>query len=95
MAVMATRGREAAFPHIQIVAQEQQALLLPGLLKVDMSGFEFYPHPSGELQGQLIHLSKAGACAMGICFAYLMAAQLRRMQTLQQHVNELDVVHDC
>jgi hypothetical protein len=70
MAVMATRQRQGAFPFIEVVAQQQQALKLPGLLKVDMAGYEFYD--GGD--GNLVHLTKAGCCALGAAMALQVAA---------------------
>lgn len=70
MAVMATWQRQGAFPYIDIVAQQQRALKLPGLLKVDMAGYEFYD--GGD--GNLVHLTKAGCCALGAAMALQVAA---------------------
>jgi hypothetical protein len=70
MAVMATRQRQGAFPFIDIVAEQQRGLKVPHLLKVDMAGFEFYD--GGD--GNLVHLTKAGCCALGGAMALEVAA---------------------
>lgn len=70
MAVMATRKRQGAFPFIDVVAEQQWALKLPRLLKVDMAGYEFYD--GGD--GNLVHLTKAGCCALGAAMAFEVAA---------------------
>jgi hypothetical protein len=76
MVIMATRQREVAFPHINIVASQQRALQLPWLLKLEMTGFEFYPVdvgvPGGE--AQLVHLTKAGCAALGVALGYMVAS---------------------
>jgi hypothetical protein len=77
MVVMATRQRSIAFPHIDIVAAQQMVLQLPGLFKLEMTGFEFYPMdvgvPGGE--AQLVHLTKAGCAALGVAMGYLVASK--------------------
>lgn len=70
MVVMATRQRELAFPFIHVVRQQQWGLKAPALLKVDMQGFEFYPQ---DEQQQLIHLTKAGCCALGTSAGFQVA----------------------
>ncbi|WIA19948.1 hypothetical protein OEZ85_005831 [Tetradesmus obliquus] len=77
MVIMATRQRSIAFPHIDIVAAQQRALQLPGLFKLEMTGFEFYPMdvglPGGE--AELVHLTKAGCAALGVAMGYLVASK--------------------
>lgn len=77
MTIMATRQREVAFPNIEVVAAQQRALQLRGLLSVDMAGYEFYPTAVGVPGGkeQLVHLAKAGCCALGVVMAYLVVAR--------------------
>lgn len=72
---MAVRQRTAAFPFIETVAQQQWGLKAPGLLKVDMAGYEFYAD-GGD--GSLVHLTKAGCCAIGVTMAYEVAAAARK-----------------
>jgi hypothetical protein len=64
MAVMSTRQREGAFPYIEVVAEQQRGLKLPRVLRVDMAGYEFYAQ-----DGSLVHLTKAGCCALGAAMA--------------------------
>mmetsp|Transcript_6239 Transcript_6239/g.13664 ORF Transcript_6239/g.13664 Transcript_6239/m.13664 type:complete len:264 (-) Transcript_6239:416-1207(-) len=71
MAVMSTKQREAKMPYIDIVRQQQMELDIPGVFKVDMQGFEFYPQQPG---GDLIHLSKSGVSALGTAMAYCYSA---------------------
>jgi hypothetical protein len=77
LVVMATRRRDIAFPHIDIVAAQQRAVQLPGLFKLEMTGFEFYPVdvgvPGGE--AQLVHLTKAGCAALGVALGYMVASK--------------------
>lgn len=69
MVVMATRQRHFAFRFIDVVRAQQQALKLPGLLKIDMAGYEFFEQDFYGRQ-QLIHLSKSGCCALGAAMAF-------------------------
>lgn len=71
LVVMATLGRTHAFPFIDVVRAQQQALQLPSLVKVDMAGFEFYPQPPPwrPWVHDLVHLTKQGECALGAAMA--------------------------
>lgn len=65
----ATRAALAAYsPCVPLVmavmATRQRWLKLPHVLKVDMSGYEFYAQ-----DGSLVHLTKAGCCALGAAMA--------------------------
>lgn len=77
MAVMSTRRRHVAFPFIDAVRCQQQALQLPSLFKIDMEGYEFFEQ---DFYGhdQLIHLSKAGCCALGVAMAYAVALKIQQ-----------------
>lgn len=79
IAVMATRQREQAFPFISVVAEQQRALKAPAVLKVDMAGYEFYD--AGD--GSLVHLTKAGCCALGVAMAFEVAAVQHKAHHLQ------------
>jgi hypothetical protein len=57
-------ARSGIFPYIATIRAQQQALQLADTVKVDMAGYElFYEN------GQLIHLSKDGQCALGSALA--------------------------
>lgn len=77
LVVMAERGRRGAFPFIDVVAASQRALQLPALHKLEMAGFELFAAP-GDPTCQLIHLTKAGACALGTALAYEVLAAAKR-----------------
>jgi hypothetical protein len=56
---------DGIFPYIALIREQQLALSLPDLLKLDMAGYEFFSEAN-----QLVHLSKEGQCAMGAAMAY-------------------------
>ncbi|GAX76533.1 hypothetical protein CEUSTIGMA_g3979.t1 [Chlamydomonas eustigma] len=64
-AVMAAHGgRDAVFPFLETVRQQQLNFSMKEVVKVEMSGYEFFPEA-----GSFIHLSKAGVCAFGSAMA--------------------------
>jgi hypothetical protein len=56
--------RAGIFPYIATIRAQQQALQLADTVKVDMAGYELYYE-----NGQLIHLTKDGQCALGSALA--------------------------
>ncbi|GFR45825.1 hypothetical protein Agub_g7182 [Astrephomene gubernaculifera] len=73
LGVMSVRKREN-FPYIAAVRQAQLGLTLPGVVRVDMAGFEFFEQNGGYH----IHLTKDGACALGAAMAHAYYASVVR-----------------
>ncbi|KAG2488282.1 hypothetical protein HYH03_013132 [Edaphochlamys debaryana] len=73
MAVMAVRKREC-FPFLPAVRAAQLACSAPGLVRVDMAGFEFFE----EYGPYHVHLTKDGAAAMGCAMGHAYYASVVR-----------------
>ncbi|EFJ41044.1 hypothetical protein VOLCADRAFT_99022 [Volvox carteri f. nagariensis] len=65
MGVMALRKREC-FPYLATVRRAQQSVPLPGLLRIDLAGYEFFE----EYGGYHVHLTKDGVTALGAAMAH-------------------------
>ncbi|GIL88694.1 hypothetical protein Vretimale_17276 [Volvox reticuliferus] len=62
---MALRKREC-FPYLAAVRRAQLGIPVPGLLRVDLAGYEFFE----EYGGFHVHLTKDGATALGAAMAH-------------------------
>ncbi|GIL60766.1 hypothetical protein Vafri_15298 [Volvox africanus] len=63
--VMALRKRDC-FPYLAAVRRAQLGVPIPGLLRVDLAGYEFFE----EYGGFHVHLTKDGATALGAAMAH-------------------------
>ena len=65
LVVQAAQGRDKEFPHIGLVRQQQQALGLPGVVKVDMESAPALTYTQ-EYAPSLVHLDKEGASELAV-----------------------------
>ncbi|GAX78232.1 hypothetical protein CEUSTIGMA_g5674.t1 [Chlamydomonas eustigma] len=78
-------NRDRVYPLIGLVKQQQQAIVLPNLMKSQMEDKQMYPVDFTEIYGpqvgvQQIHFTKWGACDMGWDMAAQYSACLPCMQ---------------